>query len=419
MKIRIPLKSSISIDKNKMQVMALFLIVLSGSAPWMIWGYIPTIYVGIVGLFVLLLLNLGKVGQAVTRAMKQNYTIAIVVFFIYFMAYQQLFWGDLSISDIYLFVALFVLSVISDETKERTFICYSKVMGVFVMISLIAWITHKYIIQIPLVSIFDISAMKSQPPGTTFMNNHVLFVAFPNRFDRFYSVFDEPGVLGTIGALLLYANKYDFRKWYNTVIFIGCIPTFSMAFYILTAVGLALHYAQNVKKMIWGIFTVLAILGMGCMLIWNNASFQQHIVARFNSYDSLIELINGRDNDFVRYNFNIMLKNPISFLFGYGNNSSVGAGTSVSYMRWLLRYGLCGFVSMCVIFLELIKPMNKSTVGLCVLILLSFLQRPGILSTAFVAFVLICSEQLQCSKNVNRFLEGNNDKDTICFGKLS
>ncbi len=54
------------------------------------------------------------------------------------------------------------------------------------------------------------------------MNNYLLFVtmATANTF-RFYSMFDEPGVLGTLSAFVLFANKYDFKRKSNLIILIG------------------------------------------------------------------------------------------------------------------------------------------------------------------------------------------------------
>lgn len=394
MRIKLSNKSIISINKRTMQIFSLLLILLSGSPPWIIWGYISPIYVGIVGLFFFIVLNIGKVKNLFYKGINSYALFSIMLFIFYFIIFQFLCWRDFGFSDIYFVVFLVILNVISDKLKNETLLYFSKIIGVMVAVSFIAWLVHKYFVEIPTLGVFDLTAMKGQTSGSVLMNNHFFFVTYFERTDRFYSVFDEPGVLGTLGALLLYVNKYDLKKWYNFAIFIGGIFTFSLAFYILLICGLIIHFSKNLRKLFLGMIIFVVCFVIVYMILQDNADFQQHILARLDKYDTISELINGRDSEFVQRNFTAMLSNPITALFGYGNDSLIGAGTSISYMRWLLRYGVLGFIIMCFVFISVIRPDNKEKVGFCLLLLLSFLQRPSVFNTAFVLLVVICVPQL-------------------------
>ena len=391
MRVKVSNRIIFTLNREIVSVLALLLIVISGSAPWFIWGYVSPIYVGLMGLAVFLLLNI----QPLMKGISVNTFLTVSLFALYFVLFQFLMWGEFHFSDIYLIITLFIVTMISDKYKHKTFVLYTKMMGAMVLVSLIAWLIHKYLVEIPTIGILDISSFKGTGQGSTLMHNHFFFVTYFDRVDRFYGVFDEPGVLGTIGAILLYANKYDFKRWYNVALLLGGIFTFSLAFYLLVLIGLAIHFSKDIKKTVIGIFVFLIGFAIVYVVLYDNPSFQQHIIARLDGIGSVTELINDRDNAYVVNNFENLFKQPVNLLFGYGNNPSMGAGTSTSYMRWILRYGFVGFISMCII----IKPNNKDKVGLCILLLLSFLQRPSVLHSAFVILVVLCAQEFQGCTN--------------------
>ncbi len=397
--VKISNKRNFTINNETISILALLLIVLSGSAPWFIWGYLSPIYVGLLGLTIFLLLNINAVSQRMMKGVSLHNFLTVSLFALYFVVFQFLMWREFYFSDLYLIITLFIVGGISDKYKHETFVLYSKMMGAMVLISLITWLIHKYLVEIPTIGILDISSFKGTGQGSTLMHNHFFFVTYFDRVDRFYGVFDEPGVLGTIGAILLYANKYDFKRWYNVALLLGGIFTFSLAFYLLVLIGLAIHFLKDIKKIVMGMFVFLIGVAIVFFVLYDNPSFQQHIIARLDGIESVTGLINDRDNAYVVNNFEDLFNQPVHLLFGYGNDPSMGAGTTTSYMRWILRYGVVGFSIMCIIFGLLIKPNNKDKTGLCILLLLSFLQRPSVLHSAFVILVVLCVQEIQGRSN--------------------
>lgn len=66
-------------------------------------------------------------------------------------------------------------------------------------------------------------------------------------FLRFYGPFNEPGVVGTLGAVLLCVQKFNFKDWRTVIILISGIMSMSLFFFILI-VGYGIVYLLFVRK---------------------------------------------------------------------------------------------------------------------------------------------------------------------------
>ena len=100
----------------------------------------------------------------------------------------------------------------------------------------------------------------------TFMNYGFMLVRLWEAEDiRFTSVFLEPGYLGSLVSFMLYAGNYNFKKWYNIVLLVCLILSFSLAGYLVSFIGYTLFLMsakKNIKKILgFGIITWFALLG--------------------------------------------------------------------------------------------------------------------------------------------------------------
>lgn len=100
----------------------------------------------------------------------------------------------------------------------------------------------------------------------TFMNYGFMLVRLWEAEDiRFTSVFLEPGYLGSLVAFLLYAGNYDFKKWYNKVLLVCLVLSFSLAGYLVSLIGytsLLLIANKNIKKVLrFGIVICFVLWG--------------------------------------------------------------------------------------------------------------------------------------------------------------
>lgn len=79
-----------------------------------------------------------------------------------------------------------------------------------------------------------------QMPGAIFLSHlNAALLPWGGVLFRLCGIYDEPGMVGTISGLLLAAYAYRFTSWKVFVLYIGGVLSFSLAFAVLTIVGLA------------------------------------------------------------------------------------------------------------------------------------------------------------------------------------
>jgi hypothetical protein len=78
-------------------------------------------------------------------------------------------------------------------------------------------------------------------------------------FYRFQSIFTEPGHVGMIASLILYVNKYKLKKISVFIILVGLLLSFSLAAYVLLALGYCIYQFAGGKRIYKKIIIVLSI----------------------------------------------------------------------------------------------------------------------------------------------------------------
>lgn len=94
--------------------------------------------------------------------------------------------------------------------------------------------------------------------------NHIFLltnVYWEGETSRFYSVFLEPGYLGSLLAFILYANRYDFKKKYNLIVLLALVATFSLAGYITSLIGYLLQRKHIFRTLMKSAIPVAMISG--------------------------------------------------------------------------------------------------------------------------------------------------------------
>src|SRR6185436_12521816 len=74
-------------------------------------------------------------------------------------------------------------------------------------------------------------------PGLVFLPENGMLLPNGGTIFRLCAVYDEPGTVGTIAALTLAATRYRF-DWKGTVCFVAGLMSLSIAFAVLTVIGL-------------------------------------------------------------------------------------------------------------------------------------------------------------------------------------
>ena len=233
--------------------------------------------------------------------------------------------------------------------------------------------------------------MRLSPPIGSYYNEYDCYIfwvrpllTYTVIWERFNGPFLEPGHLGMICSFLLFANKFDYKKWTSWFLSVSILLTFSLAAYVLFFVGIVFNNLHAIKKIAFSVLIIVVIL-LGSSLIWNkNKNPVEVMIFNRLKFDEDKGISgNNRTRPAVDKYFQYISSDTQRLLFGEGveqvkalqkrNRGFNGAG----YKIYVLNYGLVGILLLMLFYcsLILISP-NKTFSALFVLFLmLSFLQR--------------------------------------------
>lgn len=155
-----------------------------------------------------------------------------------------------------IFLSLFTISV--DELKRlMKFLCI--VMGSLLIVSIFFFVL--YIIGFPLPS----TPIAHEVLMYSYTNFYFFLIddrSFLILIPRFQSVFMEPGHLGTASVFLLLTQLGKWKKWYNVVLLIATIMTFSLAAFVLLAMVLFINAWLKHQRILPKILLIISFLGI-------------------------------------------------------------------------------------------------------------------------------------------------------------
>lgn len=376
----------------------IFCVIIAPQSPWFIWGY------GLISHFQYLSLLALLVKFLHEKRLKGNKGVAVFFLLLFYFVIMQIF-NAVHLS--YLFVSLAFLMALRFSFVEGSNVI--RILTSYIFISIIiplpAWLFHQFVSPLPSFGSLDIGTMKGGG-GSVLMENYLFFVTMQDKLAmRFYSWYDEPGVLGTLAPFILWANKFNLRDYRNIVIIIGGLFTFSMAFYFLTILGWLFTSRKSIKKITISIIAILIIGSSLYLVMEDNLAFQQSVVYRLTNYDDNgVESRIGYDRDQL-WN---RARQSGDLVFGLGSGAlNDYGGISSSYKLFILEFGYIGCL---VLFFAYFSMLNRRDMqGLLTLFLfgLSFMQRPQ-LFTANWFFLFSCiimsfyNKRTICNKNYYR-----------------
>jgi hypothetical protein len=211
------------------------------------------------------------------------------------------------------------------------------------------------------------------------MSNHVSF------FQRFKSIFAEPGHCGTIAALILYVNKYKLKKISVFVVFAGSLLTLSLAAYVLLILGYCIYQfaaGERIYKKIIILLSVVLLLGGVGLYLYNNypdSIVTQLIVNRLQYDEGRGIAGNNRTTLEFDYYYEKYFLGTSNMVWGAGpvlfaEKFMWGVG---SYKGFFLSYGFVGIISLFMLYFGMVCSINSRLLfGLFILYCASFGQRP-------------------------------------------
>lgn len=214
-----------SLVKKPFWLSLLAILFLVSLRPSIIWSHIYVANYAF-AIFAIILFAL-----KIPNSIKKVDFIALVSLFIVLVIYS-LVSGDLPIFNI-----LLSLIILADDTvKEDGFKYCHTALAILFASSLI--VTALLFLQISIPSeVID-------PPyarPTKYLQYPFLAIEFYEEKNfmmptRFASVFDEPGVVGTLSVIFLVLDKFNFKKWQNFIYLSAGILSFSFFFYAMVLI---------------------------------------------------------------------------------------------------------------------------------------------------------------------------------------
>lgn len=244
--------------------------------------------------------------------------------------------------------------------------------------------------------------------GKTYNYQQFLFFVTsysPFGLSRFYSYYDEPGVLGTITAMILISKQYNLRSRQNIIIFVAGILTFSFYFYVISL--LAFLFSKK-HKYLWAGLVLILVFGV------TKIDFFEPLVNRFIIEDGKFAGDNRTNEDYDIWFSNYLQTDRV--WYGYGKNYAQDLNKGgTSYKDIIVNFGLLFFIiyvsSFVLLCLRTLK--RKRDRFLWIILFFSCLyQRPSI---GRVEFVFIWLSSMYVIGMVDDLQISNKRLDKVLF----
>lgn len=267
-----------------------------------------------------------------------------------------------------------VLINLKELWRVEIFEKISKWFAILLSISIFVWLIHLFL-PLPHTTVIEESAWNISRP----LYNYYFFQEFdPNEggfgFARFQAFFLEPGHLGTIVALFLFADHYDFSKKRNVIFIIAVIISLSASAYVLVAVGYILYkYSRNKSsQFLLGILFVVFFIWFFAEYNGGDNAINNLIFGKLTREEGAIE---GRVSMEVIQAFYDMWSSGDKLLLGRGmfdKDELIGAG----FILFFVQQGIIGTILLIIVYYTIYKSC-KSSYGFLffLLYIVSFSQR--------------------------------------------
>ncbi|EMI7296331.1 hypothetical protein V6959_002379 [Vibrio parahaemolyticus] len=264
---------------------------------------------------------------------------------------------------------------------------------------LVVFILSLSIVQYPLIVLGFVDAIGHIDPtnyikasrGQFYINygfNAVLndqhLSIFGYQFFRFSSIFDEPGMVGTITAILttfILNKKSKNNNFKIAILVLSNILSFSLGGYILLLVGVCSRYFFSLKSISLKLIFNASLIFILLLTVLTTDGGKRYILDRVWDGDK-ITIKDNRVDDRFEKQYLSALNDSKSLLIGEGKDAHVRTGHDVSsYKGVIFNYGLLGFVFsiILVFYMSLFIKSHRfylSETSLVLVILLNMFQRP-------------------------------------------
>lgn len=320
------------------------------------------------------------------------------------------------VATLVLTIPLLFIPFASKSCLQGVFKAFTNIYCFIVGLALLAWVLLLLGFISPLGTIDPLNDNDFQ-----YYTKYPLFLVTSNGFDiassfRFGGPFDEHGMVGTISALLLFANSINFRNWKTYILLLSGIASFSLYFYIALIIGFIPVVFAHKRK---GGVLILILVSLSFYYSTKDNEIMGRLMWNRFEWDASEKRIAGSDR--TNYEAEKIFQSKRwtrEYWFGLDDSSyesyrSAARGSN-SYQNVVMHNGML-FLLAYVLFFIMYAWQGKAKKSSFVLFLILFLsciyQRPQVLSCAYV-FIYTCLARYDYLElhNLNIIKQRNNGK---------
>lgn len=274
-------------------------------------------------------------------------------------------------------IIMYALFSIDLNLLQKTSNIICKAIGAFLAISLLVYFL--YILGYPLPN----ASIAHPTLDYTYISYPFLLVddrQFMVLIPRFNSVCLEPGHLGTLGSLLLLSQIGQWKKWYNIIILVATIFSFSLAAYVLIVLILfiiAWTKGKNILPSIFAICAFMVTIGIGATFYNDGDNLvNELILSRLEVEDDGNISGNNRVTDEFQAEYDKFVLTSDIFL-GRGNSLEKFGFGNAGYKVFLYDYGLITAIFIIAFYILAILPSknHRAKIGTFIVFLAGFWVR--------------------------------------------
>lgn len=319
------------------------------------------------------------------RVDKKNFTLLVIPFTYWIMCVFNTYGGWKIGNGVVTLIQISIFLLLDKDVKISIFDKFYKFVQGCNLIAVFTWIFDQ--LNLP---IFESVPFYAGP--WAIYKKWFIFAIYhqksyiSNLSDRICGIFNEPGALGTICALLFIATFKHNKKWGKALLLITGTLTYSAAFFILVFGYLIVYLLQKDIR-----YVVVAIAIGVFFLQIPNIDFGNPAL---NSLATRLKITNegfvgdNRVSDAYEAGYEAM-KQTNKIYFGYGKDFSFAEGT-LSYIKYIVQFGYIGFGLMAFqwIVASLQRIKNREQLMYILFFIISLYQRPAPI-TSILGFVLV------------------------------
>lgn len=384
---------------SKISVYIAILIAFLSAKPWFIWG---RSYVEVIVLFFFIISRLFVMKNSMTK--KNVYPTIfyiILAIYIYILNASDLSNAFSQTCTKIIPVCLFLQFKIDE--KKLFINGFTTIFSAVLLVSLFSFALFQCGFSLPYSRISHADAHYSE-----FYNYYTFIIdGHLGLFTRFRSIFTEPGHVGMFAAILLYINNFRLSIWKYIALVVSIIWSFSLAAYILVLLGLILFLIFNNRTRRYCLLIPLALMVIyfSVRIYYKNNSdsiISELIISRLEmTDDGNIKGNNRNTRDFLTYY--MTFKGTSQYIIGLGSDKYAHLpflSGNASYKNFILEHGIIGVVLLIAFGMSLIRAYPSAKyLGLFILYLAAFLQRPYALWEVELFLYVAYSYNIMCTKS--------------------